>query len=81
MRELHDTVAFHIAGSEEDPFEPRQIVAARKRLAPRGVDIRMSPGGHLATSEHPLLLAEAIRELADIHGVGEAAISNNQEDQ
>jgi pimeloyl-ACP methyl ester carboxylesterase len=71
VRELHDSVAFHIAGSEEDPFEPRQIVAARKRLAPFGVDIRMFPGGHLTTAEHPRLLAEAIRELADMHGVGQ----------
>ena len=79
VRELHDTVAFHIAGSEEDPFEPHQIVAARTRLAPFNVDIRMFPGGHLTTAEHPHLLAEAIRELADAHGVGEATISHNQE--
>jgi pimeloyl-ACP methyl ester carboxylesterase len=70
VRELGDTVAFHVAGSEEDPFEPRQIVAARERLAPLGVDIRCFPGGHLTTAEHPELLADAIRELADAHGVG-----------
>ena len=73
VRELGDTVAFHIAGSEEDPFEPRQIVAARERLAPFGVDIRTFPGGHLTTSEHPELLADAIRELAASHGVGQPA--------
>jgi hypothetical protein len=67
---LGDTVAFHIAGSEEDPFEPRQIVAARERLAPFGVEIRTLPGGHLTSSEHPRLLADVIRELADAHGVG-----------
>jgi pimeloyl-ACP methyl ester carboxylesterase len=71
-RELRDTVAFHVAGSEEDPFEPRQIVAARERLAPLGVDIQWFPGGHLTTSEHPELLADAIRGLARIHGVGQA---------
>jgi pimeloyl-ACP methyl ester carboxylesterase len=71
VRELRDTVAFHVAGSEEDPFEPRQIVAARERLAPFAVDIRTFPGGHLTTSEHPELLADAIRELADAHGVGQ----------
>jgi pimeloyl-ACP methyl ester carboxylesterase len=71
VRELGNTVAFHVAGSEEDPFEPRQIVAARERLAPLGVDIRTFPGGHLTTSEHPELLAAAIRELADAHGVGQ----------
>jgi pimeloyl-ACP methyl ester carboxylesterase len=70
VRELGDTVAFHIPGSEEDPFEPRQIVAARERLARFGVDIRTFPGGHLTTSEHPRLLADAIRELADAHDVG-----------
>ena len=59
----------------------KSIVAARQRLAPYGVDIRMFPGGHLTTSEHPLLLAEAIRELAATHGVGQAAMSHNQEDQ
>jgi pimeloyl-ACP methyl ester carboxylesterase len=80
VRELHDRVAFHVAGSEEDPFEPRQIVAARKRLAPFGVDVRMFPGGHLTTAEHPRLLAEAIRQLADRHGVGQATtISQNRE--
>jgi hypothetical protein len=34
------------------------------------VDIRTFPGGHLTTSEHPELLADATRELADAHGVG-----------
>lgn len=61
---LRETVGFHIAGSEEDPFEPRQIVAARERLGPYGLDVRMFPGGHLTTSEHPDLLAKAIRELS-----------------
>jgi pimeloyl-ACP methyl ester carboxylesterase len=72
VRELGNTVAFHIAGSEEDPFESRQIVAARERLAPFDVDIRTFPGGHLTTFEHPSLLAEAIRDLADANRVGHA---------
>lgn len=72
VRELGDTVAFHIAGSEADPFEPRQILAARERLAPFGVELRTLPGGHLTTSEHPRLLADVIRELADAHGVGQS---------
>jgi pimeloyl-ACP methyl ester carboxylesterase len=70
-RELGDAVAFHVAGSQEDPFEPQQIVAARERLAPFGVDIQWFPGGHLTTSEHPELLADAIRGLARTHGVGQ----------
>jgi pimeloyl-ACP methyl ester carboxylesterase len=61
---LRETVDFHIAGSVEDPFEPRQIVAARERLGGYGVDVRLFPGGHLTTSEHPELLAGAIRDLA-----------------
>ena len=74
VRELGDTVAVHIAGSEEDPFEPRQIAAARERLGPFGVAVRTFPGGHLTTSEHPELLADAIRELAHAHGVGEPQV-------
>jgi pimeloyl-ACP methyl ester carboxylesterase len=70
VRELRDIVAFHIAGSDDDPFEPRQIAAARERLGPFGVDIQCFPGGHLTTSEHPELLADAIRGLACAHGVG-----------
>jgi pimeloyl-ACP methyl ester carboxylesterase len=69
-RELQDNVAFHIAGSKEDPFEPRQITAARRRLGPLGVDIQSFPGGHLTTFEHPELLAAAIREIARAHRVG-----------
>jgi pimeloyl-ACP methyl ester carboxylesterase len=74
-RELRGTVAFHVAGSHEDPFEPRQIVAARERLARLGVEIQWFPGGHLTTSEHPDLLADAIRGLARADGVGQATRS------
>lgn len=70
VRELGDTVAFHVAGSEEDAFEPRQIVAARERLGPFGVDVQSFPGGHLMTFEHPGLLADAIRGLTRAHAVG-----------
>lgn len=62
-RALHDSVSFCIAGSEEDPYEPKQIVAARARLGADGLDIRMLPGGHFTTAEHPDLLATLIREL------------------
>ncbi len=60
---LHNTVTFHFAGSEDDPFEPRQLIAVRERLGVDGVDVRMFPGGHMTTSEHPDLLANAIRDL------------------
>ncbi|HEX9070307.1 MAG TPA: alpha/beta hydrolase [Ktedonobacterales bacterium] len=59
---MHSSVAFCIAGSEEDPYEPKQIVAARARLGADGLDICMVPGGHLTTAEHPDVLAALIRE-------------------
>jgi hypothetical protein len=59
---LCDSVSFCIAGSEEDPYEPKQIVAARARLGDDGLDIRMLPGGHFTTAEHPDLLAALIHE-------------------
>ncbi len=31
------------------------------------------PGGHLTTSEHPGLLAAAIRDIAERHAVGDPA--------
>lgn len=58
-----ESVSFHIVGSEGDPFEPNQIVKARERLGEYGLDIRVLPGGHLTTSEHPELLARIIQEL------------------
>jgi pimeloyl-ACP methyl ester carboxylesterase len=62
---LGNSVAFCIAGSTEDPYEPKQIQAARERLGADGLAIRTFPGGHMTTSEHPELLAEAIGKLAD----------------
>ena len=56
-------VSFHIVGSEQDPFEGRQPVAARQRLGAYGLDVRILPGGHLTTSEHPELLARIIEEV------------------
>ena len=60
---LRDAVSFHIVGSEDDPFEGRQPVTARARLGGYGLDVRILPGGHLTTSEHPELLAEIIQEV------------------
>ena len=61
---LRDSVAFCIVGSEEDPYEPKQMVAARARLGADGLDMRMLPGGHFTTAEHPDLLAALIHERA-----------------
>ena len=62
------SVSFHVVGSEGDPFEPNQIVKARERLGAYGLDIRVLPGGHLTTSEHPELLAQIIQELGPKEG-------------
>ncbi|MFQ6022396.1 MAG: alpha/beta fold hydrolase [Acidiferrobacterales bacterium] len=56
-------VSFHVVGSEGDPFEPNQVVKAKERLGDYGLDIRVLPGGHLTTSEHPEQLARIIEEL------------------
>ena len=58
-----DAVSFHVVGSEDDPFEWRQAVTARERLGAYGLDVRILPGGHLTTSEHPELLAQIIQEV------------------
>ena len=66
--ELDGTVALHVGGSAEDPYEHRQIQATRERVPE--AEILTFPGGHLTTSEHPDLLAAAIRDIAARHGVG-----------
>jgi pimeloyl-ACP methyl ester carboxylesterase len=70
-RDLDGTVALYIGGSDEDPYEHRQIPATRERVPQ--AEILTFPGGHLTTSEHPDLLAAAIREIAARHGVGTPA--------
>ncbi len=58
-----ESVSFHIVGSDGDPFDPNQIVKARERLGEYGLDIRVLPGGHMATSEQAEPLAQIIQEL------------------
>jgi pimeloyl-ACP methyl ester carboxylesterase len=41
-----------------------------------GADVLTFPGGHLTTSEHPDLLAAAIREVAARRGVGTPATAD-----
>jgi len=60
---LHESVSFHIVGSEGDIFEPNQVVKARERLGDHGLDIRIVPGGHMTTSEEPERLARIIEEV------------------
>ena len=67
-RDLDGTVALYVGGSDEDPYEHRQIPATRERV-PRA-QVLTFPGGHLTTSEHPGLLATAIGDIAARYGVG-----------
>jgi pimeloyl-ACP methyl ester carboxylesterase len=73
-RDLGGTVALYVGGSDKDPYEHRQIPATRER-APQA-EILTFPGGHLTTSEHPGLLAAAIRGIAERHGAGTAAAAS-----
>jgi pimeloyl-ACP methyl ester carboxylesterase len=66
-RDLEGTVPLYVGGSAEDPYEHRQIPATRERVPQAAVLV--FPGGHLTTSEHPDLLAAAIRDIAARHGV------------
>ena len=70
-RDLGGAVALYVGGSQEDPYEHRQIQAARERVP--NAEILTFPGGHLTTSEHPGLLAATIRDIAGRHGVGTPA--------
>jgi pimeloyl-ACP methyl ester carboxylesterase len=70
-RELDGAVALYVGGSDEDPYEHRQIPATRERVPQ--AEVLTFPGGHLTTSEHPDLLAGAIRDIAARHGVGAPA--------
>ena len=73
-RDLDGTVALYVGGSEEDPYEHRQIEATRERVPQ--ANVLTFPGGHLTTSEHPDLLAAAIRDIAARHGVGTPAAAH-----
>jgi pimeloyl-ACP methyl ester carboxylesterase len=70
-RDLDGTVALYVGGSDEDAYEHRQIAATRQRVP--AAEVLTFPGGHLTTSEHPDLLAAAIRDIAARHGVGTPA--------
>ncbi len=70
-RDLDGTVALDVGGSDEDPYEHRQIPATRQRVPQ--AEVLTFPGGHLTASEHPGLLAAAIRDIAARHGVAAPA--------
>jgi pimeloyl-ACP methyl ester carboxylesterase len=72
--EFDETVALYVGGSDEDAYEHRQIPAVRERVPE--AKVLTFPGGHLTTSEHPDLLAAAIRDIAARHGVGTASTAH-----
>jgi len=51
---------FLVGGSDEDPFEHRQLDLAQERLGQLGLQIERLPGGHLTTNEQPEALAALI---------------------
>jgi pimeloyl-ACP methyl ester carboxylesterase len=55
-----DQFPFLVGGSDEDPFEYRQVDLAQERLAKLGLKIERLPGGHLTTNEQPGALAALI---------------------
>jgi len=59
-------VKYMVAGSEQDQFEPKQVIKAKKELQHLGLIVEMYPGGHMTTSEHPDLIAKSIQKLKSI---------------
>jgi pimeloyl-ACP methyl ester carboxylesterase len=68
FKTYRDQFPFLVGGSNEDPFEHRQVDLAQERLGKLGLQIERLPGGHLTTNERPEALAALIakfeRELA-----------------
>jgi pimeloyl-ACP methyl ester carboxylesterase len=55
-----DQFPFLVGGSDEDPFEHRQIDLTQERLGKLGLQVERLPGGHLTTNEQPEALARLI---------------------
>jgi hypothetical protein len=55
-----DQFPFLVGGSDEDPFEHRQVDLAQERLGKLGLQIERLPGGHLTTHEQPEALARLV---------------------
>ncbi|TAI49434.1 alpha/beta hydrolase [Flagellimonas allohymeniacidonis] len=60
FKETYPDIKYMVAGSEKDQFEPKQVIKAQYELEPLGLRVKMFPGGHMTTSEHPNLIAETI---------------------
>ncbi len=54
-------------GSDEDPFEHRQVDLAQERLGKLGLQIERLPGGYLTTNEQPEALAALIAKFERGH--------------
>jgi len=62
FKAYRDQFPFLVGGSDEDPFEHRQVDLAQERLGMLGLAIKRLPGGHLTTHEQPKALAALITE-------------------
>jgi pimeloyl-ACP methyl ester carboxylesterase len=60
FKAYRDQFSFLVGGSDEDPFEHRQVDFAQERLGKLGLRIERLPGGHLTTNEEPEALAALI---------------------
>jgi pimeloyl-ACP methyl ester carboxylesterase len=60
FKAYRDQFPFLVGGSDEDPFEHRQVDLAQERLGRLGLKIERLPGGHLTTNEQPGALAALI---------------------
>ena len=56
----HGQFPFLVGGSDQDPFEYRQVALAQERLGKLGLKVERLPGGHLTTNEQPEALAALI---------------------
>lgn len=64
FKAYRDQFPFLVGGSDEDPFEHRQVDLAQERLSRLGLEIARLPGGHLTTHEQPEALAKLITRFA-----------------
>ena len=60
FKAYRNQLPFLVGGSDEDPFEHRQVDLAQERLGNLGLQIERVPGGHLTTNEQPEALAALI---------------------
>jgi pimeloyl-ACP methyl ester carboxylesterase len=65
FKAYRDQFPFVVGGSDEDPFEHRQVDLAEERLGKLGLRIERLPGGHLTTHEQPEALAALIAEFEE----------------